>query len=775
MNKFGIGQPVRRTEDHRFLTGAGRFTDDISVPDQAFAHVVRSPHAHAAIRAIDTSAARAAPGVLAVLTGADVVADGLGSMPCFKIAHNSDGSACFVPPHLILATDRARHVGDPVALVVGETLEQARDAAERIAIDYQPLAVTANTAKAADAGMPLVWDEAPNNLCFDREIGNRDATEAEFAGAAHIVRFEHVNNRVVVNPLEPRAAIGAYDAETAHYTLYATTQNPHMIRDLLAEGVFDVPAERIRLITPDVGGGFGAKYMLYAEYALVLWAARKVGRPVRWSSDRSEAFLSDIQGRDHFTRAELALDREGNFLALRAQTCANMGAYLSTVASIVPTHACEGIQAGVYVIPAAHVTVKGVFTHTVPVDAYRGAGSPEATYMIERLIDLAAYQTGLDAGDLRLRNLVPAAAMPYTNVFGITFDSGNYLGNIEAAERMAGRGSFAERRRESAARGKRRGIGMACYVETASPQAMGSEEVVLRFEADDRLTLLIGTQASGQGHETTYAQIIAEGLGIPFETISVRYGDTAEVPTGHGTGGSRSMVVGGSAVTRAVERLVEKGQDAAGEFLEVSAADLEFADGRFAVAGTDRTVELFELAAWVGARGGDGENLIDTTAEFVPSNATFPNGCHICEVEIDPETGSFAIVKYTVVDDFGRVLNPLLLEGQVHGGVAQGIGQAALEHTVYDEQSGQLLTASFMDYGMPRASDLPYFEIGWNEVLSPTNPLGAKGAGEAGSVGSPPAVINAIVDGLSEDGVAHIDMPATPERVWRAIQQAKRA
>ncbi len=766
--KYGVSQPVTRKEDQRLLTGQGRYTDDHDLEDQAIAYVLRSPHAHAVIRGIDARAAGTAPGVVCVLTGADLEADGLGLPPCLHPPANRDGSHCTVPPHALLKRDRVRHVGDPVALVVAETLDQARDAAELIEIDYEPLPVVTDTARAIEPGAPQLWDFAPRNINIDWEVGDEAATDAAFAAAAHVTRLDLVNNRVVVNPMEPRAALGAYDAEAGSYLLYVPSQTSHMVRDILARDIFGIAPDKVRVITPDVGGGFGMK-VFFAEYALVLWAARKIGRPVKWTCERSHGFLSDSQGRDHVTHAELALDSDGKFLAVRAETIANMGGYLATFGPNVPA---KKVQPAVYDIRAAYVSVKTVYTNTVPVDAYRGAGRPEATYVIERLIDVAAGELGIAPGELRRRNYIPPEAMPYTTVFDMTYDSGEFARNMDDAVALADWQGFAARRDETRAAGKLRGIGMAYYVDTTGGPVIDAEYAGIRFESDGTMTVLSGCQASGQGHETAYAQLVVERLGAPFDKVNVHQGDTLEIPKGYGTGGSRSLMDGGGAVLAAADEVIENGKRLAAKDLEVAAADLEFADGHYRVAGTDRRIGLFDVAALCRAEDGvelSGEGI------FRPQATSFPNGCHVCEVEIDPDTGAVALMGYTVVDDFGRVVNPLLVAGQVHGGVVQGVGQALVEHTVYDDDTGQLLTGTFMDYGMPRASDLPHFTTQWNEIPCLTNPLGVKGAAEAGTVGALPAVINAIVDALAEFGVTHVDMPATPEHVWQTLRSAERA
>ncbi|MCS6891550.1 MAG: xanthine dehydrogenase family protein molybdopterin-binding subunit [Rhodovarius sp.] len=769
MAKFGLSQSVRRVEDPRLLVGAGRYTDDIALPGQAYGVVLRSPHAHARIRSIDTTAARAMPGVLLVLTGADLAAAGVGELPCTIPLKNRDGTPRADTPRLPLATDRVRHVGDPVAFIVAETLEQARDAAEAVVVDYEPLPAATDLATAWQAGASQIWPHAPNNICFDWETGDAAATDAAFAEAAHITRLTVVNNRVVVASMEGRACAAQYDAGSGKLTLYCGTQGSWLVRDLLAEHVLKVPPETIRVVTPDVGGGFGMKLYLYAEYALCALAARQLGRPVKWTAERSEAFLSDTHGRDNITLGELALDKEGRFLALRTRNYANMGAYLSTFAPYIPTLAGTKVLASVYRFRAIHARVIGVFTNTVPVDAYRGAGRPESNYLVERLIDTAAREMGIDRIELRRRNMVPPSAMPYTTPVGQRYDSGDFLTVLEAALARADWAGFPARREEAARRGKRRGIGLAYYLEATGGAA--TERAEVRFTADGFAEVWVGTQSTGQGHETAYAMLTSHELGIPIEKIRVRQGDTDEVPTGGGTGGARSLYSEGAAILATTAAVIEKGKQAASEVLEAAVADIEFEAGRFRVAGTDRGIDILELAARQRARAAAGEaaTLLDAAEVAKIPAHTFPNGCHIAEVEVDPETGVIEIVRYVVVDDVGHVLNPLIVRGQVHGGVAQGIGQAVLERAAYDPASGQLLTASFMDYALPRAEDLPAIEVDLIEVPCETNPLGVKGAGEAGAVGSPPAVINALVDALEG---RHIDMPATPEAVWKAVRAA---
>ena len=773
MKQFGIGQPVRRVEDRRFITGRGSYVDDIVRPRQAHAVMLRSPHAHARIRAIDTAATAASPGVLAVFTGADVAADGLGTIPCVSPLTNRDGSPCAMPPRPSIAQDRVRHVGDTVAMVVAESAAQARDAAEVVEVDYEPLPAVVETAHARDPGQPLVWDDVPANLCFDWEVGDAAAVAQAAAGARHRIELTLINNRVAVNSMEPRGAIGEYDYGDETYTLWSSTQGSHFVRNLLAEHVFHVPENRIRVVTPDVGGGFGMKLFLYPEHALVLWAAKKLGRPVKWIPDRGESFVTDTQGRDNVTRLELVLDEGLRFLALKVELTANMGAYLSNFAPEIPTMSGAIMHSGVYAIPAIYVGVKGVFTNTTPVDAYRGAGRPEAAYAIERLIDYAARRLGVAPAELRRRNFIAPAAMPYKTPLGLVYDSGDFARNMDQALASADLAGLPARKAQSRARGRYRGMGHAVYIEQSGFPP--DEFAELRFDPSGTLTILMGTQSTGQGHQTAYTQLAAERLGIAPDKVRVLQGDTAAIAFGRGTGGSRSLPVGGAALAHAADKLVAKGRRIAAHLFEAAEADVEFADGIFTVAGTDRRIGIAEIAraAFNPAQLPPGlEPGFAESGHFTPPSPTFPNGCHVCELEIEPDTGHIEIVRYIVVDDFGTVINPLLLAGQVHGGVAQGVGQAMLERCVYDAATGQLVTGSLNDYALPHADTLPAVEFAYNVVPCRTNPLGIKGAGEAGAIGSPPAFINAVVDALAELGIAHVDMPVTPERLWRLIHDA---
>ena len=772
MGQFGISQPVRRREDPRLLRGEGRFVDDLTFPGMAHAFVLRSPHAHARIRGIDASAAKAAPGVLAVFTGADLEADGIAPIPCLTVPKVKPGTA-FIPKHQpLLAADRARFVGDAVAFVVAETPEQARDAAELIAVDYDPLPAIVGAAAAARPGAPLVWDDAPGNVSFDWELGDAAAVEAAFAGAARIVTLDLVNNRIVQNAMETRGAVALCDPETGRLTLHTGTQMPHRVRTQLARDVFRSPPEQLRVVVQDVGGGFGGKNSLYQEQGMAVYAARRLKRPVKWIGQRSDAFISDFHGRDNITRGELALDAEGNFLAVRVTTFADLGAYTATGGTVSPTSVV--MLPNAYRTPAVHVQVKGMFTNTVPTDAYRGAGRPEITYLMERLADAAARELGLDPAELRRRNCIPPDAFPYRTPTGLTYIHADFAPVMEQAMAQAGWREAAGRKAEARRRGRLYGLGMSNYIERCGGGGGLSEAGRIRFEPDGTVTVLSGSQSNGQGHETAFSQIVHEKLGVDFEKIRIIEGDTDAVATGLGTGGSWSVPMGGGALALAADRIVAKARHIAAHALEAAETDIEFRDGRFAVAGTDLAIGIEEVArlSLDPARLPAGlEPGLDEEERFTPENYTFPYGCHVCAVEVDPDTGRVEIVGYTAVHDFGRAINPLLLEGQVHGGVAQGIGQALLEHTVYSAD-GQLLSGSYMDYCLPRADDLPAFAFTPLESPSPSNPLGIKGCGEAGATGAPPAVINAIIDALAPLGVRHIDMPATPERVWSAIRAA---
>ena len=780
-----VGTPVRRREDYRFLTGQGTYTDDINRPHQLHAFILRSPYAHARIAAIDTAAAAQAPGVAAIFTGQDMTADGVGGLPCGWQVHSKDGSPMAEPPHPPLATGHVRHVGDPVAVVIADTLEKAREAADQLQVDYVEEPAVVDPAEALTPGAAQVFAEIPGNLCYDWGLGDLAAVEAGIAKAARVVRLDLVNNRLVPNAMEPRAAIGEYDRATGDYTLYTTSQNPHVIRLLMGAFVLHIPESRLRVVAPDVGGGFGSKIYHYAEEAIVTWAAGKLRRPVKWTAERSESFMSDAHGRDHVTHVELALDKDAKFLALKVSTIANMGAYLSTFAPCIPTYLYGTLLAGTYTTPAIYVETKAVFTHTVPVDAYRGAGRPEATFLLERIVDVAADELGIDPAELRRRNFIPADAYPYQTPVALQYDSGDYGTTLELALTAADYAGFETRRRAAMAQGKLRGIGIATYIEACgiAPSAVvGSlgaraglyESAAVRVHPSGSVSILTGSHSHGQGHETTFSQLVADRLGIPIENIDIVHGDTAKIPYGMGTYGSRSLAVGGSAIVKAMDKIVAKGRKIAAHLLEAAEADVEFKDGNFTVAGTDRSTSLGEVALTAYVPHNYPEDLepgLDETSFYDPKNFTYPSGAHIAEIEIDPETGHVTVVNFTASDDFGRIINPMIVAGQVHGGLAQGIGQALLEGCVYDKATGQLLTGSYNDYAMPRAADLPNFALSTNVTLCTHNPLGVKGCGEAGAIGAPAAVTNAIVDALKPLGVRHLDMPATPERLWRVIEQ----
>jgi carbon-monoxide dehydrogenase large subunit len=783
----GIGASVRRKEDLRFISGHGNYTDDINRPGQLYAVMKRSDRPHAKIVSIDTAAAKAAPGVVAVFTGADTAA--LGGIPCGWQIHNKDGSAMAEPRHPMLAEGKVRHVGDQIAVVIAETRQQAKDAAELLSIELEDLPSVSGVTDALAPGAPLVHDAVPGNVCYDWHLGDKAAVDAAFATAAKIVRLDLTNNRLIPNAMEPRAAIGDFDASTGDYTLFTTSQNPHVIRLLMGAFVLGLPEHKLRVVAPDVGGGFGSKIYHYAEEAIVTWAAGKLKRPVKWTADRSESFLSDAHGRDHVSTAELALDGDGRFLALHVRSHCNMGAYLSTFATAVPTYLYATLLAGVYTTPAIYAEVKAVFTNTVPVDAYRGAGRPEATFLLERLVDAAAHDTGMDRVDIRRKNFIPRDAFPYQTPVALQYDSGDYFATLDAALKHADWAGFPARRTDAAAKGKLRGIGISTYLEAcgiAPSKVVGSlgaraglyEVANVRVHPTGSVTVFTGTHSHGQGHETTLAQLVVDQLGVSFANVDVVHGDTAKIPFGMGTYGSRSLAVGGSAMVKAMDKIILKGRKIAAHLLEAAVEDVEFKDGKFSVAGTDKSKSFGEIAltAYVPHNYPieELEPGLDETAFYDPKNFTFPGGCHICEVEIEPATGVTTVVRFTAVDDVGRVVNPMIVEGQVQGGIAQGIGQALLEHAAYDAQ-GQLLSGSYMDYTMPRADDLPNITVATENTMCTHNPLGSKGCGEVGAIGSPPAVIGAIVDALRDYGIRHIDMPASPEKIWSIIHAGRPA
>ncbi len=773
MGQFGIGQAVRRKEDARFTTGTGQYTDDVKRPRQAYAYFLRSPHSHARIAAIDTADAKAASGVLAVYTHADVAAAGMGPIICIAPLKNRDGSEFPNPGRPHLASERVRHVGDPVAMVVAETLDQARDAAELIAVDYDPLPAVVDPLAAVKPDAPQLFDKAPGNVILDWSLGDEEATKKAFAAAKRIVKIDLAINRVVVASMEPRVVLAEYDAASGRYTVTLGTQGVFGMRRAIAKHL-KVAEDKVRIVTPDVGGSFGMKTFDFPENALVPWAAKNLGRPVKWTSDRQEAFLSDTMGREAAVHAELALDADARFLGVRMESHANIGAYPSYFSIFVPTMAGLRLLTGAYRIPAAFAHVKAVVTNTAWVDAYRGAGRPETSYIIERLVDAAAHETGLAREEIRRRNFIPSSAMPYQTPMIVAYDSGDFAGTMDIALKRADWAGFEKRRAEAKKRGKLRGIGMSYYMEVtaAAPQ----EAADIKFTPDGRVRMAIGCGPSGQGHETAFAQILEDRLGVPFDKIDFVYGDSDALKQGGGTGGAKTLMLAGTAVLDGADKIIVKGRKLAAHVLEAAEADIEFKDGVFAIAGTDRTIDVMALAARARGLANLPEGVPSSLDEVGLSTATkntFPNGCHICEIEIDEETGGTEICRYSIVDDFGRVVNPLIVRGQIHGGVAQAIGQALMENAAFDPESGQLLTGSFMDYAMPRAGDFPDFEIEFNNVPCATNVLGIKGAGEAGSVGALNATMSAVADALSPLGIHHIDMPATPFRLWQAITAAK--
>ena len=776
VEKFAIGQSVRRVEDPRLIQGLGRYGDDVNLVRQAYAVVVRSPHAHARIRGIDATAARTAPGVVAVLTGADLAADKIGNLPTDGGRKRRDGSPAFTTPRPALVRDRARHVGDPVALVVAESQAQAVDAAELVAVDYEPLPTIASTHEVLRGGGASVWDEVPDNVAFVWEAGNRDAVARAFESAAHVTRLEFVVTRVAAAPLEPRAAVGEYDRRVGRYTLHTGIQAPHGLRTLLADQVFKVPHSQLHVVTGEVGGSFGMKSGVYPEVVLVLWAAKRLGRPVKWVSDRREGMVTDEAGRDNVSTAELALDAHGKFLALRVAIGLNIGAYLTPRSAGPGTNNVGGI-AGVYTTPAIHVQTTGLYTNTTPTGPYRGAGRPEATYAIERVIDVAARELKVDALELRRKNMIPSSAMPFKTGLVFTYDCGEFARGMDLALRLADQPGFEKRRVEARTRGRLRGFGIANPIEVAGGPytAVNPDTAEIRVNTDGSVSVFTGSTSMGQGNETAFTQIVCDRLGVPPERVQVFWGDSDALGAGRGNGGSGALTVGGSAVTRASEKIIEHGRRIAAKMLEAATEDVKLADGKFTVAGTDKGVTWAAVArtAYQPRQLPAGmEPGFSETAAFTPPAVTFPNGTHICEVDIDPDTGVVTIVRYAVVDDVGRMVNPLLVKGQIHGGIVQGLGQGLFEDMTYDAATGQLLAATFMDYAMPRADDVPGFDVDAHEVPTQVNPLGAKGVGEAGTVGALPALLNAVNDALAPLGVRHLDMPVTPARVWRAIQDA---
>ena len=773
MGKFGVGQAIRRVEDQRFLTGQGRYTDDITVAGQACLYVLRSPHGHADILSMDVEAARNAPGVIGILTAADLEAANVGPLPVEGVPPRADGTSPTPPHRPVLAGTRVRYVGEPVAAIIADTLTHARDAAEMIEVDYHDLPAVALPAEAVKPGAPeLHPKEAPGNVLVHWFLGDRAKVDDAFAKAHKVVAIDLLNSRLVPTAMEPRASIAEFDKQSGRFTLTVGCQGAHKMREWVAKAMH-MPEESIRVLSPDVGGGFGMRFFLYNESVLCMQAARALGIPVKWTADRSESFLSDGHGRDQVNHAELALDKDGTFLALKVSNIGNVGAYLSQYSAFVQTMAGCGMACGAYRIPAACVDVKVVHTNTAPVDAYRGAGRPESAYTIERLVEKAAREMGISSVELRRRNFIRADEFPYKTPLGPKYDSGRYAELMDAALARADAANIAARRAKAKQQGQLRGLGLSYYVEACAGN--GTEQPQLRFEQDGGLTILIGTQSNGQGHETAYGQIAAAALGIPLDRITVKQGDSDAIPTGGGTGGSRSIPIGGSAVMTNSLKMIDQGKAVAADLLEAAAVDVEFEEGAFRIAGTDRAVAWPEViaASYNDARRPEGVKPgLFTTENYAPTGATFPNGCHVCEIDIDETTGMIHWVKYTIQDDLGYALNPLLMEGQIVGGAVQGLGQALFEEAVYD-QTGQLTTGSFMDYCMPRADSTPAFDFAYTEVPTPRNALGIKGAGEAGTIGATPAVVNAVLDALAPLGITHLDMPLTPLKVWQAIQSAK--
>jgi len=773
-NRFGIGQPVRRVEDVRFITGSGRYVDDLALAKQLYGHIVLSPYAHARIKRIDVDEARRAPGVVLALTGADIAAQGLGNMLPAFMPEDMGGPKGYRAMRRVLATDKLRHVGDRVAFIVAETAAQARDAAELVRIDADTLPAVTDLEAAARPNAPLVWDEAPGNLCVPIMMGNKQATDEAFAAAKHTVKVKLVNNRLVANAMEPRGCIGDYSRADDSFTLYTSTQNPHGARQILAGAIFHMPETKFRVVANDVGGGFGMKGGVYPEEALVLLAAKLTGRPVRWNQSRSEGFISDDAGRDQVIEAEMALDANGKITGVRCTALHNFGAYV-VGAAVVPLIWSVKLMPAVYDIKNVHLATRAIFTNTTPTGPYRGAGRPEATYVIERLIDKAAEASGIDGIELRKRNYIEPGKFPYATPTGFVYDDGDFARTTDMALDLADWKGYEKRRAESRQRGKLRGRAAIYYLEDAG---VFNERMEVRFDPGGSCTIVAGTFSHGQSHATTFAQVVSDWLGIPFESIHLIQGDTNQVPFGRGTYGSRSAVVGTGALRGACDVVIAKGKGFAAHMLEAAAADIQFKEGRFEVVGTDKGVSIVDVAKFAYHPAGLPKDLgvgLEGSGTFAPEPPSFPNGCHVCELEIDADTGVVTLDRYAVADDVGRVINPLIVDGQIHGGLAQGIGQALTEGAVFDPGDGQLLSGSFTDYAMPRADDMPNIEVTYNELACKTNPLGVKGCGEAGTVGAPPAVINAILDALKPLGVRHIDMPATPARVWQAIATARAA
>ncbi len=785
-----IGQAIKRVEDKRFITGKGNYTDDIVLPAMTHAYIVRSPYAHAKINSIDTSAAKSADGVVAVFTGKDIADADINGVPCGWQVNFKNGDTMKEPPHPLLVSEKALYLGDAVAVVIAETREAAKDAAELVEVDYEELDAVVDAAKALEEGAPQVHEEAPGNMCFDWELGDKEKTDAAMEKAHHITTLEFINQRVIPNAIEPRAAIGHYEDTRDKYTLYTSSQNPHLIRLLLSAFVLNIPEHRVRVISPDVGGGFGSKIFHYTEEALVTWCSKQINRPVKWTAERSESFMTDAHGRDHITKAEMGFDKDGKMVGLRVKTAANLGAYLSTFAPCVPTYLHGTLLQGLYTTPAVHVDVTGVFTNSTPVDAYRGAGRPEATYLLERLVDTAAMEMGVDPADLRFKNFIPpfdgVNEPGYQTEVALQYDSGNYEAVLKRALEMADYKNLRKEQEEARKQGKLMGIGFSTYIEacgiapSAVVGALGAraglyESAQVRVQPTGKVSVYVGSHSHGQGHETTFAQVVADKLGVGVDDVEIVHGDSEAVAFGMGTYGSRSLAVGGSAIVKSIEKVIEKGAKIAAHKLEAAEDDLEFAEGKWTVKGTDKSVSFGDVAltAYVPHDYPQGlEPGLDFSSFYDPANFTYPYGAHIAVVEIDKDTGKVTLKRFIACDDVGNVINPMIVDGQIHGGIAQGVGQALFEGAIYDE-NGQLTNGSYMDYTMPRADDLPMFEIDRTVTPCPHNPLGVKGAGEAGTIGSTPAVVNAVVDALSQFGVKDIRMPITPERVWKAMQNGQ--
>ncbi len=783
-----IGKSVKRVEDKRFLTGKGRYTDDIKLPGMTHAVIIRSPHAHARILNVNTSKAEALPGVVKIFTGKDVAE--LNGVPCGWQVDFKNGDTMKEPPHKLMVADKTRHVGDAVAMIIAETYAIAKDAADMVVVDYDEMKAAINMREAIKPGAPLVHDDVPNNICFDWELGSDKAeVDAAMAASHHVTTLEFINQRVIPNAIEPRSAIGHYDTANDRYTLYTSSQNPHLIRLLLCAFVLGLPEHRVRVVSPDVGGGFGSKIFHYTEEALVVWASNQIKRPIKWTAERRESFMTDAHGRDHVTKAEMGFDADGKMTALRVKTLANMGAYLSTFAPCVPTWLHGTLLQGLYTTPKVHVDVTAVFTHTTAVDAYRGAGRPEATYLLERLIDTAALEMKMDPAELRYKNFIPAfdgvKQEGYTTQVALQYDSGNYEPVLKRALEMVGYADFRKEQEQARKDGRLLGIGFSTYVEacgiapSAVVGALGAraglfESAHVRVQPTGKVSVYTGAHSHGQGHETTFAQIVADKFGIPLEDVILEHGDSDSVAFGMGTYGSRSLAVGGSAIVKSIEKVIEKGTKIAAHLLEAAETDIEFAEGKWTVKGSDKSVGFGDvsLTAYVPHNYPEGlEPGLDFSSFYDPANFTYPFGAHIAVVEIDKETGKVDLKRFVAVDDVGNVINPMIVDGQIHGGVAQGIGQALFEGAIYDED-GQLVNGTYMDYTMPRADDLPMFEVDRTVTPCPHNPLGVKGAGEAGCIGSTPAVANAVMDALSPYGIFDLEMPLTPERVWTAMQNS---